>query len=92
METIGPVYMIACGCPVPAADHASRLATLALEIRDYGASLFVNDEPVHLKMGIHSGSVSLFLFCASLDRQRKTSGQAKNRISPFRISFWPWAG
>ena len=71
VETIGPVYMIACGCPVPAADHASRLATLALEIRDYGASLFVNDEPVHLKMGIHSGSVSLFLFCASLDSQRK---------------------
>ena len=63
METIGPVYMIACGCPVPADDHASRLATLALNIRDYADTLTVDGHPLKLKMGIHSGSVShLFLF------------------------------
>ena len=60
METIGPVYMIACGCPVLADDHAPRLATLALNIRDYAESLTAYGHPLKLKMGIHSGSVSHF--------------------------------
>ena len=54
------MYMIACGCPVPAADHAPRLATLALNIRDYADTLTVDGHPLKLKMGIHSGSVSHF--------------------------------
>ena len=62
METIGPVYMIACGCPVPADDHAPRRATLALNIRDYADTLTVDGQPLKLKMGIHSGSVSHFFF------------------------------
>ena len=58
METIGAVYMIACGCPEPAADHASRLAELALRIREYAEGQSVRGEALKLKMGLHSGSVS----------------------------------
>ena len=62
VETVGNVYMIACGCPVPASDHASRLATLALNIRDYAEGLTARGHPLKLKMGINSGSVS---FCSN---------------------------
>lgn len=31
---IGPVYMVACGVPVPVEDHCSRLAELALRLND----------------------------------------------------------
>ena len=58
VETIGPVYMVSCGCPDAAPDHAARLAELALRMSEaVEGSTTVEDEPLLLKMGIHSGQV-----------------------------------
>ena len=52
IKTIGDAYMAACGVPEPKADHAKRLLTAALEIKES----MKNDE-FRIRIGIHSGPV-----------------------------------
>ncbi len=52
IRTIGDNYMVVAGVPRPCADHAASLAAMALEMRDYAATL-----PLELRIGLASGPV-----------------------------------
>jgi class 3 adenylate cyclase len=58
IKTIGDAYMVAAGVPTPRADHATALASLALDMveatRSTGA---VGDLRLELRIGINSGPV-----------------------------------
>jgi class 3 adenylate cyclase len=58
IKTIGDAYMVAAGIPEPAADHAERIARLALDmqraIRAWDAKHRLR---LDLRIGMHSGSV-----------------------------------
>ncbi len=58
IKTIGDCYMAAAGVPEPCADHASKAAHLALEMRDVVAASTLAGEPgLELRIGINSGPV-----------------------------------
>jgi adenylate cyclase len=52
IRTIGDNYMVVAGVPRPCPDHAAALAAMALEMRDYAATL-----PLELRIGLASGPV-----------------------------------
>jgi len=52
IRTIGDNYMVVAGVPRPRPDHAAALAAMALEMRDYAATL-----PLELRIGLASGPV-----------------------------------
>ncbi len=59
IKTIGDCYMAAAGVPDPCADHASRAALLALDMRDAVAtSTIAGRDGVELRIGINSGPVT----------------------------------
>jgi adenylate cyclase len=58
IKTIGDCYMAAAGVPSPCADHASKAALLALEMRDVLAMPAVaGGNGLELRIGINSGPV-----------------------------------
>jgi class 3 adenylate cyclase len=58
IKTIGDCYMAVCGLPRPCADHAERMARMALRMaaatREYGAERGKN---LQIRIGLHSGPV-----------------------------------
>jgi class 3 adenylate cyclase len=52
IRTIGDNYMVVAGVPRPCPDHAASLAAMALEMRDYAATL-----PLELRIGLATGPV-----------------------------------
>lgn len=58
IKTIGDAYMAAAGLPVPASDHAERLAAMALDMIDTAERVSKeHDVDVVLRVGIASGPV-----------------------------------
>jgi guanylate cyclase len=60
IKTIGDAYMAAAGVPDPCADHASRAALLALDMRAAVATsgAIADQGPLQLRIGINSGPVT----------------------------------
>ncbi|MGI8615324.1 MAG: adenylate/guanylate cyclase domain-containing protein [Actinomycetota bacterium] len=59
IKTIGDCYMAAAGVPVPCADHASRAASLALDMQAAVAtSAIAGRDALELRIGINSGPVT----------------------------------
>jgi adenylate cyclase len=59
IKTIGDAYMAAAGVPDPCADHASRAAALALDMRAALATSAIGDQGgLQLRIGINSGPVT----------------------------------
>jgi guanylate cyclase len=59
IKTIGDAYMAAAGVPDPVADHASRAALLALDMREaIATSAIANQGALELRIGINSGPVT----------------------------------
>ena len=57
IRTIGETYMAVCGLPEPAADHAERIAELALSMQREVATLDTGArESFSVRIGIHSGA------------------------------------
>ena len=58
IKTIGDCYMAVCGLPMPCADHAARMARMALQMIDvtaeYGKKRGI---PLQLRIGMNSGPV-----------------------------------
>ena len=50
IRTIGDAYMVASGVPVPRPDHATALASMALDMLEYG-----KQGPLRFRIGINSG-------------------------------------
>mmetsp|Transcript_121043 Transcript_121043/g.386597 ORF Transcript_121043/g.386597 Transcript_121043/m.386597 type:complete len:435 (+) Transcript_121043:73-1377(+) len=61
VETIGDCYMVVGGLPEPSSAHTEAIADFALLARCAVSQLVQSpvpgDEPLHLRMGIHSGPV-----------------------------------
>jgi class 3 adenylate cyclase len=58
IKTIGDCYMAAGGLPEPRADHAERVAEMALMMLEIVAELAARTgEPLDVRIGIHSGPV-----------------------------------
>jgi class 3 adenylate cyclase len=58
IKTIGDAYMVVGGVPVPRADHAQAVATMALEMRDAVAARRLPDgTSLAMRIGIHTGPV-----------------------------------
>ncbi len=59
IKTIGDAYMAAAGVPDPCADHASKAARLALDMREAIATSAIADRRgLELRIGINSGPVT----------------------------------
>lgn len=57
IKTIGDAYMAVSGVPNPAPDHAERIVRLGLSINASIENLTLNNKPLRLRIGIHSGPV-----------------------------------
>jgi class 3 adenylate cyclase len=55
IKTIGDAYMAAAGLPVPDPRHAERVAAMALDMQAAIAAVHAGEEPLRLRIGIHSG-------------------------------------
>ncbi len=59
IKTIGDAYMVVSGAPIPRADHALVMASMAFElletIRTFTA--IRTESPIEIRVGIHSGEV-----------------------------------
>eukprot|EP00055_Hartaetosiga_balthica_P000101 m.135671 g.135671 ORF g.135671 m.135671 type:complete len:696 (-) comp10129_c0_seq1:385-2472(-) len=57
VETIGDAYMVACGCPEECADHALRIANLAIDMVRIAQQVIspLDGEPLRIRVGLHSG-------------------------------------
>ena len=57
IKTIGDCYMVAGGIPLPRADHAAALVSLALEMQRIAQTRTFHGHQLALRIGINSGSV-----------------------------------
>ncbi|KAK7576740.1 hypothetical protein V9T40_013026 [Parthenolecanium corni] len=57
VETVGDKYMAVSGLPEPCQQHARCIARLALDMMDLCKEVIVDNIPVRITIGIHSGEV-----------------------------------
>jgi class 3 adenylate cyclase len=58
IKTIGDAYMAVAGVPTPRKDHASAVASMALELRELARAFATpTGEPIQIRIGINSGPV-----------------------------------
>lgn len=58
METIGDAYMVVGGCPVRIPDHATQVATMALDLLHQSGRFKIRHLPqmqLKLRIGLHTG-------------------------------------
>jgi class 3 adenylate cyclase len=57
IKTIGDAYMAAAGIPEPRTDHAEAIVEFAVGLLDTMARTDEGEQPLRLRIGIHSGPV-----------------------------------
>ncbi|TKS68251.1 Guanylate cyclase soluble subunit beta-1 [Collichthys lucidus] len=57
VETVGDKYMTVSGLPEPCTHHAKSICHLALDMLEIAGQVKVDDKPVQITIGIHTGEV-----------------------------------
>ncbi|KAF0037356.1 hypothetical protein F2P81_010230 [Scophthalmus maximus] len=57
VETVGDKYMTVSGLPEPCTHHAKSICHLALDMMEIAGQVKVDDVPVQITIGIHTGEV-----------------------------------
>lgn len=57
IKTIGDAYMVVGGLPTPQADPLGATADMALDMLQTIQTFYIHDQPIHLRIGIHTGPV-----------------------------------
>uniref|UniRef100_A0AAQ4R9A4 Guanylate cyclase soluble subunit beta-1 n=1 Tax=Gasterosteus aculeatus aculeatus TaxID=481459 RepID=A0AAQ4R9A4_GASAC len=57
VETVGDKYMTVSGLPEPCTHHAKSICHLALDMLEIAGQVKVDDQPVQITIGIHTGEV-----------------------------------
>nr|UQK61950.1 soluble guanylate cyclase 3 [Choanoeca flexa] len=59
VETVGDAYVVSCGAPDPADDHAERMCRFAIDMVRAASNVIspLDGEPLKIRCGLHSGAV-----------------------------------
>ncbi|XP_022064187.1 guanylate cyclase soluble subunit beta-1 [Acanthochromis polyacanthus] len=98
VETVGDKYMTVSGLPEPCTHHAKSICHLALDMMEIAGQVKVDDEPVQITIGIHTGEVvtgvigqrmpryCLFGNTVNLTSRTETTGE-KGRINVSEYTY-----
>ncbi|XP_051784123.1 guanylate cyclase soluble subunit beta-1 isoform X2 [Erpetoichthys calabaricus] len=98
VETVGDKYMTVSGLPEPCVHHAQSICHLALDMMEIAGQVKVDNEPVQITIGIHTGEVvtgvigqrmpryCLFGNTVNLTSRTETTGE-KGRINVSEYTY-----
>ncbi|XP_066588418.1 retinal guanylyl cyclase 2-like [Prorops nasuta] len=92
VETIGDAYMVVGGCPVRIADHASQIATMALDLLHQSGKFRVRHLPntqLRLRIGLHTGPCCAGVVGLTMPRYC-LFGDTVNTASRMESTGAPW--
>ncbi|XP_077088539.1 guanylate cyclase soluble subunit beta-1 isoform X2 [Siphateles boraxobius] len=98
VETVGDKYMTVSGLPEPCTHHAKSICHLALDMMEIAGQVKVDEDPVQITIGIHTGEVvtgvigqrmpryCLFGNTVNLTSRTETTGE-KGRINVSEYTY-----
>ncbi|KAJ8686310.1 hypothetical protein QAD02_022104 [Eretmocerus hayati] len=92
VETIGDAYMVVGGCPVRIPDHASQIATMALDLLHQSGKFKVRHlpkTPLRLRIGLHTGPCCAGVVGLTMPRYC-LFGDTVNTASRMESTGAPW--
>ncbi|XP_015438494.1 PREDICTED: retinal guanylyl cyclase 2 [Dufourea novaeangliae] len=92
VETIGDAYMVVGGCPVRIPDHASQIATMALDLLHQSGKFKLRHLPntqLRLRIGLHTGSCCAGVVGLTMPRYC-LFGDTVNTASRMESTGAPW--
>ncbi|CAK9802664.1 Retinal guanylyl cyclase 2 [Anthophora quadrimaculata] len=92
VETIGDAYMVVAGCPVRIPDHASQIATMALDLLHQSGKFKLRHLPrtqLRLRIGLHTGPCCAGVVGLTMPRYC-LFGDTVNTASRMESTGAPW--
>ncbi|XP_034940312.1 receptor-type guanylate cyclase gcy-12 isoform X3 [Chelonus insularis] len=92
VETIGDAYMVVGGCPVKIPDHATQIATMALDLLHQSGKFKIRHlpkTPLRLRIGLHTGPCCAGVVGLTMPRYC-LFGDTVNTASRMESTGAPW--